>query len=151
MWWIKDPDRLKGEVSAVDALRENEPRLSAATPRLTEKLELAFDFDLLVNGETLPFTLRYPAFFPETPPLVIPRDGRQLSNHQYGNGGELCLEYRPDNWEPHITGARLIESAYRLLSTEMSPGEERAIVASEHSVSLGQQLRGWVFRFLLTR
>jgi hypothetical protein len=67
MWWIKDPDRLKGEVSAVDALRENEPWLSAATPRLTEKLELAFEFDLLVNGETLPFTLRYPAFFPETP------------------------------------------------------------------------------------
>jgi hypothetical protein len=33
----------------------------------------------------------------------------------------------------------------------MSPGEERAIVASEHSVSLGQQLRGWAFRFLLTR
>ena len=87
MWWIKDPDRLKGEVSAVDALRENEPWLSAAAPRLTEKLELAFEFDLLVNGETLPFTLRYPAFFPETPPLVIPRDGRQLSNHQYGTGG----------------------------------------------------------------
>ena len=151
MWWIKDPDRLKREVSAVDALRENEPWLSAATPRLTEKLELAFDFDLLVNEETLAFTLRYPAFFPETPPLVIPRDGRQLSNHQYGTGGELCLEYRPDNWEPHITGARLIESAHRLLSTEMSPGEERAIVASEHSVSLGQQLRGWAFRFLLTR
>ena len=151
MWWIKDPDRLKREVSAVDALRENEPWLSAATPRLTEKLELAFDFDLLVNGETLPFTLRYPAFFPETPPLVIPRDGGQLSNHQYGNGGELCLEYRPDNWELQITGARLIESAYRLLSTEMSPSEERAIVASEHSVSLGQQLRGWAFRFLLTR
>jgi len=151
MWWIKDPDRLKREVSAVDALRENEPWLSAATPRLTEKLELAFDFDLLVNEETLAFTLRYPAFFPETPPLVIPRDGGQLSNHQYGNGGELCLEYRPDNWELQITGARLIESAYRLLSTEMSPGEERAIVASEHSVSLGQQLRGWAFRFLLTR
>ena len=151
MWWIKDPDRLKREVSAVDALRENEPWLSAATPRLTEKLELAFDFDLLVNEETLAFTLRYPAFFPETPPLVIPRDGGQLSNHQYGNGGELCLEYRPDNWELQITGARLIESAYRLLSTEMSPSEERAIVASEHSVSLGQQLRGWAFRFLLTR
>jgi hypothetical protein len=151
MWWVKDPDRLKGEVSAVDALRENEPWLSTATPRLTEKLELAFDFDLAANGEKLPFTLRYPAFFPETPPLVIPRDGRQLSNHQYGAGGELCLEYRPDNWEPHVTGARLIESAHRLLSTEMSPGEQRAIVASEHSVSLGQQLRGWAFRFLLTR
>jgi hypothetical protein len=97
MWWIKDPDRLKGEVSAVDALREGEPWLSTATPRLTKALLLAFDFDLIVNGEILPFSLQYPTFFPEAPPSVIPRDGRQLSHHQYGTGGELCLEYRSDN------------------------------------------------------
>src|SRR5208282_2327138 len=151
MWWIKDPDRLKREAAAVDALLEQQPWLSTATPRLTENFALAFDFDLIVNSETLSFTLQYPAFFPETPPLVIPRNGRQLSNHQYGIGGELCLEFRPDNWEPSVTGSMLIESTHRLLSTEKSALEQRAIVPSAHSVSLGQELRGWVCRFLLTR
>jgi ubiquitin-protein ligase len=151
MWWIKDPDRLKREVAAVDALREQEPWLSTATPRLTENFLLAFDFDLVLNGETFPFTLRYPTFFPEAPPLVIPRDGRQLSGHQYGVGGELCLEFRPDNWDPSVTGSMLIESTHRLLSSERPTPEERAIVPSAHSVSLGQDLRPWNFRFLLTR
>jgi hypothetical protein len=151
MWWIKDPDRLKGEVSAVDALREGEPWLSTATPRLTKALLLAFDFDLIVNGQILPFSLQYPTFFPEAPPSVIPRDGRQLSHHQYGTGGELCLEYRSDNWDPSVNGSMLIQSTYRLLSTERSGLEERSIVPSAHSVSLGQELRPWNFRFLLTR
>jgi hypothetical protein len=150
MWWIKDPDRLKREVSAVDAVRERETWLSAATPRVFKDLIFAFDFDIVVGAETLPFTLRYPTFFPETPPLVIPRDGRHLSNHQYGAGGELCLEYRPDNWDPLVTGSMLIESTHRLLSTERCAPGERAIVPSAHSVLLGQELRPWACRFLLT-
>jgi ubiquitin-protein ligase len=151
MWWVKDPDRLKSEVAAIDALREQEPWLSTATPRiLLEGLMFSFDFDLIVSGETFPFTLRYPAFFPESPPLVIPRDGRQLSHHQYGTGGELCLEFRPDNWDPSVTGSMLIESTHRLLSTERSAPKERAFVPSSHSVSLGQELRPWICRFLLT-
>jgi ubiquitin-protein ligase len=151
MWWIKDPDRLKREVAAVDALREQEPWLPTAIPRLTDKLLLTFDFDLVLNGETFPFTLRYPAFFPETPPLVFPRDGRHLSGHQYGVGGELCLEFRPDNWDPSVTGSMLIQSTHRLLSTESSDTERPGIVPSAHSVSIGQDLRPWSFRFLLTR
>ena len=98
---VKDPDRLKREVAAVDELRENGAWLSAAAPRLLSKLRFAFEFDVTVNGETFQFALAYPALFPATPPLVIPRDGRRLSSHQYGDGGELCLEYRPDNWEPN--------------------------------------------------
>ena len=78
MWWVKDPDRLKREVAAVDELREREAWLSAAEPRLLPKLAFAFTFDVTVNGETLPFALEYPALFPATPPLVIPRDGRQF-------------------------------------------------------------------------
>jgi hypothetical protein len=45
----------------------------------------------------------------------------------------------------------LIESTYRLLSTEASASEGRGIVASDHSASLGQELRPWICRFLITR
>jgi hypothetical protein len=47
MWWIKDPDRLKGEVSAVDALREQAPWLSAAAPRVSKDLSFVIDFDIV--------------------------------------------------------------------------------------------------------
>jgi hypothetical protein len=150
MWWIKDPDRLKAEVSAIDSLLEEEPWLSSAAPRFFKDLSFAIDFELVINGGPFPFRLRYPTFFPETPPSVIPRDGRHLSGHQYGTGGELCLEYRSDNWDPSVTGSMLIESTQRLLSTEASDPEGRAIVASAHASSIGQQLRGWVCRFLVT-
>ena len=85
-------------------------------PQTVQDLSLGLDFDVTLNGEIVPFSLVYPAFFPETPPMVIPRDGRQLSNHQYGSGNELCLEFRPDNWDPSVTGAMMIESAHRLLN-----------------------------------
>jgi molybdopterin/thiamine biosynthesis adenylyltransferase len=150
MWWAKDPDRLKRETTDIDALREHEAWLSAAVPRLLKGLRLAFDFDIVVNAEAFPFTLEYPAFFPATPPLVIPRDGRQLSNHQYGDGGELCLEYRSDNWDPSVTGAMMIASTHRLLAGERPARGERADVPSAHQASIGQQLRGRFCRFLST-
>jgi hypothetical protein len=150
MWWVKDPDRLKREVAAVDELRENEAWLSAAAPQLLTKLKFAFEFDVTVNGETFPFTLAYPALFPATPPLVIPRDGRRLSDHQYGDGGELCLEYRPDNWDPAVTGAMMMASTHRLLAGERPTGEERAAVPPAHHTSQGQELRLSRCRFLLT-
>jgi sulfur-carrier protein adenylyltransferase/sulfurtransferase len=150
MWWVKDPDRLKQEVAAVEELREREAWLSAAAPRLLTKLKFAFDFDVSVNGETFPFSLEYPALFPATPPLVIPRDSRRLSAHQYGDGGELCLEYRPDNWDPAFTGAMMMASTHRLLAGERPPDEERAAVPSAHRTSQGQELRRFGCRFLLT-
>lgn len=150
MWWVKDPGRLKREVAGIDALREREPWLPMATPRLLKGLMFAFDFDVTLNAETIPFTLQYPAFFPETPPLVVPRHGQRLSDHQYGNGGELCLEFRSDNWDPSVTGVMMIESTHRLLSGERPAHDERAIMPSAHYTSPGQQLRGWHCRFLLT-
>jgi hypothetical protein len=151
MWWVKDPDRLKHEVAAVDALREQETWLTTAVPRLLKGLRFAFDFDVSVHGESFPFTLEYPAFFPATAPLVIPRDGRRLSTHQYGDGGELCLEYRSDNWDPSITGAMMMASTHRLLAGERPTRDERAVVPSAHHTSLGQLLRGTNLRFLVTR
>ena len=118
MWFLHNPERLKSEVAGIEVLRDETPWLMLATPRVMKSFQFAVDFDLVVNAETLPFTLAYPAFFPETPPSVLPRDGRHYSSHQWGSGGELCLEYRTDNWDPAVTGATMIESAYRLLSGE---------------------------------
>jgi ubiquitin-protein ligase len=150
MWWVKDPDRLKREVEGVARLQEREAWLLTATPRMLKGLKFAYDFDLNLSGETFPFTLAYPAFFPETPPSIFPRDGRRLSDHQYGDGGELCLEFRSDNWDPSVSGAMMIESAYCLLSGERPTSDARAMVPSVHRTSVGQQLRGWYCRFLLT-
>lgn len=152
MWWIKNPQRLKSEVAAIEALQQRSPWLSPITPRVLKGLKFAVDFDIAVNGESFPFTLEYPAFFPETPPTVTPRDGRRLSSHQYGVGGEMCLEHRPDNWDPAVTGAMMIESTHRLIAGERPSGtEERATVPSAHQASLGQRLRGSTCRFFLTR
>jgi molybdopterin/thiamine biosynthesis adenylyltransferase len=151
MWWIRDPDRLKVEVSEIERLREHALWLSTVAPRVSKDLSFAIEFDVIIGRESLPFRLQYPTFFPETPPSVTPRDGRHLSGHQYGAGGELCLEYRPDNWDPSVTGSMLIESTYRLLSAETSGSEGRGIVPSDHFASLGQELRPWICRFLITR
>lgn len=150
MWWVGDPDRLKREVAAVDALLERHDWLAEACPQMRSGLRFRFDFDVILNGERFPFALEYPAFFPDVPPMVIPRDGRRLSDHQYGDGGELCLEFRSDNWNPSVTGAMMIESTHRLLAGERPTRDDRAIVLSAHDTSLGQRLRGRRCRYLVT-
>lgn len=84
MWWIKNPVRLKSEVAGLEALRDREAWLLSFTPSLLKGLRFVVDFDIEVNGEPFQFALEYPAFFPDTPPKVTPRDGRRLSDHQYG-------------------------------------------------------------------
>ena len=150
MWFLHQRERLQSEVVGVESLLSDAPWLASATPRVMDGLRFAFEFDLLVNGETLRFTLAYPSLFPETPPSVLPLDGRRHSSHQWGSGGELCLEYRTDNWDPAVTGAMMIESAYRLLSGEQPSKDHRAVVPTAHQVSLGQKLRSTKFRALVT-
>ena len=150
MWWIKRPERLAVEMEAIEDLQANEPWLVAARETLPEGLTFAVEFDIKVNGEALPFILKYPSLFPDTPPSVFPRDGRRHSGHQYGTGGEMCLEYRSDNWDPSVSGAMMITSAYRLLSGEQPAQDARAVVPDAHCVSLGQRLRDAKGRFLAT-
>ena len=150
MWFFENPKRLMAEVAGIDVLCADTPWLRRATPHVMKGLKFAVDFDVVVNVEILPFTLVYPAFFPDTPPSVLPRDGRRHSSHQWGAGGELCLEYRTDNWDPVVTGAMMIGSAYRLLSGEQPAQDQRAVVPSAHQASLGQQLRSAPCRVFLT-
>lgn len=150
MWWIRNPQRLALELKAIEELRANEPWLVGIKVTLPEGLVFAVEFDIDVNGERLPFTLRYPDFFSDTPPSVFPRDGRRHSGHQYGAGGELCLEYRSDNWDPSVTGAMMIISTHRLLVGEQPSPHVRAIVPDAHVSTLGQELRSAAGRFLTT-
>jgi sulfur-carrier protein adenylyltransferase/sulfurtransferase len=92
-WWITQPGRAQSERIGLADLAEAATWLGNVRWRLESELRLAADFDIHHSGETFPLMLIYPPYFPDVPPLVLPADGRQISGHQYGAGGELCLEF----------------------------------------------------------
>ncbi|TIP29638.1 MAG: hypothetical protein E5X67_06265 [Mesorhizobium sp.] len=148
IWWLENPARARSERQSVAELAERVNWLRGVRWYLSNGAALAVDFEIEHDGQSVPLTTTYAEFHPNAPPIVVPRDGSRLSSHQYGAGGNLCLEYRADNWETTITGAMMIESAYRLLAGERDiDGPE---LPSAHAVSLGQSVRGSYFRFLLT-
>jgi sulfur-carrier protein adenylyltransferase/sulfurtransferase len=147
-WWLTNPARAKSEQVALARVAERVVWLSGVSWRIGENLQLIVDFDIRHNGETFGLSMAYPSTFPDTPPMVQPRNGKRLSWHQYGAGGELCLEFRPDNWEPSITGAMMVESAYRLISGERPSGDDNGILPSAHQASIGRELRGEMTRFV---
>jgi len=150
-WWITNTSRAKSEQIALAQLAETTGWLVGVNWRLHDNLQLTVDFDMRHDRESFELSMVYPSTFPDTPPMVLPRDGSRLSRHQYGAGGELCLEFRPDNWEPSITGAMMVESAYRLISGERPPGDEEGVVPSAHQASVGREVRGEFARFVLAR
>jgi hypothetical protein len=147
-WIFHQPTRAEKERDDIAELQESSPWLSGAVARLIPGLKLAVDFTLAIGEDQLEFTLHYPDFFPDVPPSVIPKDPGRISGHQWGAGGELCLEYRADNWAPEYTGAMMIGSSYRLLSGEA--GDDKPPVPSAHNMSVGQEVRGSISRLLLT-
>lgn len=149
IWWTDSPTRGRAERQAVADLAETADWLQAVKWRLNDELQFVADFDVVHLGDTYPLSLTYPHFFPAVPPQVTPRDGTRISGHQYGAGGELCLEYRPDNWEPHFTGAMMIVSAHRLLSGETPADGEVADVASAHRQTIAQEVRNTSTRLII--
>ena len=152
LWSVENPQHSRQETEALETLASRVDWLIPGEWRIDSSLRLIWDADILVGERRFPVSLRYPTHFPHSPPLVLPRDvSERWSLHQYGPGGELCLEYGPDNWHPDITGADMIESAYRLLAGEHPAPQETGQVASRHATTLGQNLRGDRMRFLITR
>ncbi|WP_210528505.1 ThiF family adenylyltransferase [Rubellimicrobium arenae] len=149
IWWLEDPTRAKAERRGIADLAERASWLRNVRWHLSSGAVLAVDFDVDHEGEVIPLTMTYSEFHPNAPPRVVPREGTRLSGHQYGDGGSLCLEYRADNWTADITGATMLESAHRLLTSErgLAPVE----VPSAHRLSSGQSVRGTSFRFLITQ
>lgn len=148
-WWLTNTTRAKFERVALAQLAEGAGWLSGISWRIGDDLQLIVDFDIQHDGEIFGLFMAYPSTFADTPPMVRSRDGKRLSWHQYGAEGELCLEHRPDNWDPSITGAMMVESAHRLLSGERPTGDEDGIVQSAHQASIGREARGEFMRFVI--
>ena len=151
MWYLDNLARCHREREAVAALATDVDWLPVAEWKFDgEKLCLVADIE--AHGHRYPVQMVYPANYPASPPTVRPREANQhWSSHQYGDGGELCLEWGPDNWHDEITGADVLRSAYKLVNIENPKGEGASpiIAPSRHSLTLGQELRVAFFRFLV--
>lgn len=152
IWYFEDYRRYRREREVLEAVASSAHWLIPIGWRVDGELHMIWDADILAPAGVRPISLRYPNHFPHSPPLVLPRGVKECwSGHQYGAGGELCLEYGPDNWHPDLTGADMVSSAYRLfLGEQPSPGQAGE-VASRHVTTLGQELRAERSRFLITR
>jgi molybdopterin/thiamine biosynthesis adenylyltransferase len=108
--------------------------------------------DIRIDDLVYEVQLVYPVFFPDVPAFILPRKAVRWSFHQYGVGGTLCLEWGPDNWHSGVTGAMLLESAYKLLATERphATGEDDSQVQSRHTLTEGQRLRVHPCRLVMT-
>jgi sulfur-carrier protein adenylyltransferase/sulfurtransferase len=141
IWWIENPARSASERLAVENLVGSQSWLQIVQFRL-DGTRICWDLDIVTPRRSYPITLRYPDFFPGSPPLIFPRGVKERwSFHQYGAGGELCLEIGPDNWDETYTGADMLESAYRLLTGEEEHASGGLDVESRHKESLGQLMR----------
>lgn len=152
IWYAENLKRFRSEREAIESLTSSVDWLTPIRQHIDDSARLLWDFDIATTVGTRSVTLRYPNHFPHSPPTMLPRGNKERwSVHQYGPGGELCLEYGPDNWDPQITGADMISSAYRLLEGEQPTLDQTAMVASRHKTTIGQELRNKVSRLLVTR
>jgi sulfur-carrier protein adenylyltransferase/sulfurtransferase len=150
-WYFADLARFRAEREGVEAFAQEVDWLGLKGWRIDDRLCLVLDADVEAAGRIYPIYLRYPDVFPYTPPSVFPRgESGRWSSHQFGPGGELCLEYGPDTWTADLTGVDLIVSCHRLLELENPPIGERGAAPSRHKDTLGQRLRSSYGRFLLT-
>ena len=110
---------------------------------------LNWSFVLLAGERRIPLRLVFPALFPDLPPFVLPANSSvRLSQHQYGEGGELCLQYRPDNWHHDCKSVDVVRSAKALL--EATPKDDTlSDVESAHPADLSSLLSGCSRRFML--
>ncbi|WP_096186291.1 ThiF family adenylyltransferase [Evansella halocellulosilytica] len=145
-WFLSDTRRLTKEKDEIEKLQSTATWLEGTEWTLENGLALIAK--IKAHGNLYEVKLTYPPFFPSTPPIVTPmEDGAHWSTHQYENGS-LCLEWGPDNWYPSVTGANMLESAYRLIYKENPLGEtvEKNLVISRHFLTEGQNLRNKAFR-----
>ena len=148
-WWLLQSARAQSEKAAIGELARSNDWLTDVRWKFAGDLRLSVSFTIHYADTRAQLVMEYPALFPDLPPQVRPADKQILSAHQYGSGGELCLEWRTDNWHPDITGAIMIESAHRLLSGEAPIAGERQVVPNAHQTSVGQDVRASSVRFVL--
>jgi hypothetical protein len=136
LWWLADTRRLRSEKAAVEELARDAEWFELQRWRLFNQ-RICAEGIIRVRGVEYPVRLIYPDQFPQVPAWVEPQDAKaKWSSHQYGAGGTLCLELRPDTWTEGATGADVLTSAHHLLDIEHPLGEggERARAPSAHAV-----------------
>ena len=148
-WWLLRSSRAQSEKTAIGELVVASDWLSDVRWSFAGDLRLLVSFTIHYASTSAALVMEYPTLFPDLPPQIKPAENELLSGHQYGAGGELCLEWRTDNWHPDVTGAMMIESAYRLLSGEAPIEGERQVVPSAHRASVGQNVRASSMRIVL--
>lgn len=150
MWWILQNTRLLSEKAMLQDLEGRCDWLHVKKWHALNIQSMCVEFDVTVSEEVFSFQMRYPSVFPDAPPMIYPENKERISSHQYSNIGELCLEYRPDNWRPELTGADMVISCHKLLQEENTGSNQTEIAHSAHAPSLGRDLRTKSCRFLIT-
>lgn len=142
-WWFSNSRRLRQERDAIAGLAAAEPWFRLTAWEIHE-FRFSLRGEIVAHGIAYPIRLIYPDSFPVVPAWVEPQDKTaKWSNHQYGAGGALCLELRPDNWEPTATGVDVLRSAYNLLDKEnpLGEGEKGRVASAGHLTEV--QLYKW--------
>ena len=137
LWYLSNPGRLGAERRSIDALASTEEWFRFERWAFHNG-HLCVCGSIVAHGVDYPIRLIFPDQFPEVPAWVEPQHDVKWSNHQYGSGGPLCLELRPDNWRPEARGVDMLRSAYNLLHTENAPGERKQYVESAHEIGSAQ-------------
>lgn len=150
IWWLLHSKRLAQEKSSMTNLEGDAEWLHVTRWYADDDLSMCMDFQIDHQGKTYSLKMVYPSVFPDAPPMIFTQDLSRISLHQYGPSGELCLEYRPDNWRQEIMGADMVASCYRLVSTEHPEPEQTVHARSAHVESLGRDLRTKSLRFVLS-
>lgn len=148
-WLLDNPARFLHEQKELKRLESEQDWLNIVL-RFQSDGKLSVDINMTIHGRVYEGNMTYPDSFPDSPPYIRPRDSSERwSNHQYGDGGSLCLQWRADNWLPSVTGADMVLSAFELLNTEQHP-ELPNSVPSAHRLTEGQTLRSSFRRLILT-
>jgi ubiquitin-protein ligase len=98
LWFIQDSARLESERSRIKSLESEQSWLEGVVWQIT-KNGIGFDCEIVLDEKhSYPIHVQFPQFYPSVPPSVVPINDERWSEHQYGSGGDLCLEIGPDNW-----------------------------------------------------
>ena len=151
-WWHNNQRRLKAERIAIEELEASSDWLKNVEWSLDNRLCLRVVFDICLEHRSFRLQVTYHNTYPSSPPSVAPIENIHLSYHQYGKGGDLCLQIRPDNWNPDsYTGSDMIQSAYNLLVIEAPNDDGKTITApSDHDVPDGIAMRRESYRLYLS-
>lgn len=148
-WWISNNARARSERQEIADLQERSEWLKNIEWKIAGDLRLSAEVVIEVGDNPIQLTLTYPFYFPDVPPQVIPKEDIRLSPHQYGSGGELCLEFRPDNWQSTYSGAMMLESAHKLIFSEQGKSTTFKPVENAHRTNIAQEARGEPFRVVI--